>query len=314
MTTSKRKNFQFSGHETFNLRQNWLYKAVSFCRESLKRGESPNFNGPDAMVSLGVGKNMVSSLKWWGLQTGFLENCGNRILPSELSKVIFGDEINDDRALDPFGESLVTAWLAHWNLCSRPNKFTAAWYLFNVYNDQQVSREQLQKRLETFVEENGCNVTKNTLKRDIEVVFRSYTLSQRQKKDKYEDKVDSLFSCLGLISSADSSVFEIIRTHRGTLPTAFFVWATLDHWERLNELSPSKSLDWFQISFAANSPGRVFKLSERDLNERLEEVESISSGKLLWTDQLGIKNLVCKDPNLDLNSIKRELLIRAYRG
>ena len=90
MATSKRKNFQFSGHETFNLRQNWLYKAVSFCRESLKRGESPNFNGSDAMVSLGVGKNMVSSLKWWGPQTGFLENCGNRILPSELSKVIFG--------------------------------------------------------------------------------------------------------------------------------------------------------------------------------------------------------------------------------
>lgn len=56
MATSKRKNFQFSGHETFNLRQNWLYKAVSFCRESLKRGESPNFNGSDAMVSLGVGK------------------------------------------------------------------------------------------------------------------------------------------------------------------------------------------------------------------------------------------------------------------
>lgn len=112
----------------------------------------------------------------------------------------------------------------------------------------------------------------------------------------------------------DSTVFEIIRTHRGTLPTAFFAWATLDHWERLNELSPSKSLDWFQISFAANSPGRVFKLSERDLSERLEDVESISSGKLMWTDQLGIKNLVCKDPNFDLKSIKRELLIRAYRG
>lgn len=317
MTTNKRKDFQFSGHETFSLRQNWIYKVVAFCNEAISQGKVPPFNDPQAMVDLGVGKNMVSSMKWWGLQTNFLEYREGRVYPSELANMIFGSSSSSKDVgitpLDPYGESYATAWLAHWNLSCQANKFTALWYLFNVYNDQEVNREVLQKRLIAFSDENNISVTSNTIKRDVEVIFRSYCLSSNSKKENYEDKVDSFFGCLGLIASRENANFEISRGRRSTLPTSLFVWAVLDHWERLNKVSPSKTLDWFQISFAQDSPGRVFKLTEQDLNNRLEEFEELTSGELVWSDQLGIKNLISKRSVLDFEDLKKSMLVKAFR-
>ena len=52
----------FTGHESFPLRYSWLSKGYK------STYDEPNFfSRPDAMVELGVGKNMVSSIRHWGL-------------------------------------------------------------------------------------------------------------------------------------------------------------------------------------------------------------------------------------------------------
>lgn len=51
--------YSFSGHETFYCKSLWLKKGYDF----LKKGNS--FNNDDAVVKLGVGKNMVSSIRYW---------------------------------------------------------------------------------------------------------------------------------------------------------------------------------------------------------------------------------------------------------
>ena len=48
----------FSGHESFTCRQFWLKKGYDF----LIAGHS--FADPDAVVHLGVGKNMVSAIHY----------------------------------------------------------------------------------------------------------------------------------------------------------------------------------------------------------------------------------------------------------
>jgi len=48
-----RLRFSFSGHESFQCRQLWLKKGFDY----IKAGKS--FNSGDAVVDLGVGKNMV---------------------------------------------------------------------------------------------------------------------------------------------------------------------------------------------------------------------------------------------------------------
>ena len=67
MTGSGRVSF--SGHETFSFRYSWLKKAVD-----ATDADPHAFEAADAIVKLGVGKNMVSSIRHWGLVTGMLEN------------------------------------------------------------------------------------------------------------------------------------------------------------------------------------------------------------------------------------------------
>lgn len=324
MAPQRNKKFQFSGHETFTLRQNWPYKMVAYCNDALSQGKFADFNDAYAVVPLGVGKNMVSSMKWWGLQCGFLENTEEGIVPTLFSNLVFGCNqsgpsqdlftLLDGEPLDLYGESKVTAWVAHWNLCSAPNKFTCAWYLFNVYNDQFVTRDVLQKKVMEFAKSNGVSVTANTVKRDVEVLFRSYC-PVVSKKDSSEDTVDNLFADLNLITLKGTSGFDISRSFKTSLPTPLFVWAVIDHWETLNKISASQTLDWFDIAFAPSSPGRVFKLNESDLSSRLEEFEKLTDGKIIWTDQLGIRNLICrtKDSN-ELRELKERMLVKAFRG
>lgn len=53
-------SYQFSGHETFPLRQLWLMKAVNYTNLKLSTSNGAHsaiFAGEAAMSSLGVGKN-----------------------------------------------------------------------------------------------------------------------------------------------------------------------------------------------------------------------------------------------------------------
>lgn len=49
--------YTFSGHDSFQCRQLWLKKGYDYVQEG------KNFNDEDAVVKLGVGKNMVSSIR-----------------------------------------------------------------------------------------------------------------------------------------------------------------------------------------------------------------------------------------------------------
>ena len=60
--------YRFSGHQTFAFRYGWLEKGVKGV------AASPGiFAAEDAIVQLGVGKNMVESIRHWCLATQMLE-------------------------------------------------------------------------------------------------------------------------------------------------------------------------------------------------------------------------------------------------
>ena len=92
--------YTFSGHETFACKSLWLKKGYDF----VKDGHS--FNDEDAVVALGVGKNMVSSIRYW-LRAFGLINQDNEISP--LADFIFDTETG----CDPFVEDTQTFWLLH---------------------------------------------------------------------------------------------------------------------------------------------------------------------------------------------------------
>ena len=58
----------FSGHESFACKSHWLKRGYDFVIADR------NFNDDDAVVHLGVGKNMVASIRFWMKAIGLLQD------------------------------------------------------------------------------------------------------------------------------------------------------------------------------------------------------------------------------------------------
>ena len=97
--------YSFSGHESFPCKTLWLKKGYDFITNG------GDFNAVEAVVRLGVGKNMVSSIRYWIKAFGFNNEKTKRIV-----KYIF----DTDEGKDPFVEDIGTLWLLHFLLiCTR---------------------------------------------------------------------------------------------------------------------------------------------------------------------------------------------------
>ncbi len=88
------KKAQFSGHETFPLRQLWLKKAYNEVKKNGDLHSKDNksiFSDDSSVVRFGVGKNMVSAIRHWALATGIIEGddkTGYKI--TNLGEMLFG--------------------------------------------------------------------------------------------------------------------------------------------------------------------------------------------------------------------------------
>ncbi len=93
----------FSGHETFRCKTHWLKRGYDFM------DNNGNFNDEDAVVRLGVGKNMVSSIKFWMKAFGLVKE-DNRV--DDIADYL----LDDDKGVDPYFEDMGTLWLLHFLL------------------------------------------------------------------------------------------------------------------------------------------------------------------------------------------------------
>ncbi len=95
----------FSGHESFTCRQFWLKKGYDFLVQGY------HFFDPDAVVYLGVGKNMVNSIYYWMKSFDLVDDTG---LLRPLATYLLADN-----GKDPYLEQPGTLWLLHYLLVTR---------------------------------------------------------------------------------------------------------------------------------------------------------------------------------------------------
>lgn len=116
-------NPSFSGHQTFPFRYTWLKKGVDAVTD-----DPTIFSSENASVTLGVGKNMVNSIRHWCSVAGLInidKSERSRCVPSELGKVIFSEN-----GFDPYLNDPGTLWLIHWKISTNMNQSTT-WYWVN---------------------------------------------------------------------------------------------------------------------------------------------------------------------------------------
>ena len=292
----------FSGHETFPLRQMWLKKAFD---QANSQGVVPKaiFSDDHAIAAFGVGKNMVASIRHWALACDVLredKKVGYILSPTAL-KMLAND------GWDPYSENSTTAWYAHWWLAGRGNRATTWYWLFNHVTASTFSREELETPLAEFAKALDADrkLSPSTLSRDIDTCLRSY--APRSAGGSPEDYAEPMLGELGLIFEEHKGHFAFRRGPKATLHDGMFTYALLDFWDR--KAPGLSSLSFEAIAYGEGSPGRVFKLDEDSVAERLFSLADLTRGALSWTDTAGLRQ-VHRLPKAD--TLGEKMIEKAY--
>lgn len=260
----------FARHETFHPRFGWLKKGFDLANK-----DPEIFLRDDAPVRLGVGKNMVRSIRYWCKAFKVLE---------EDSSTQFGKELLSHDGWDPFLEDPASLWLLHWNLL-KPTCEAAAWYYtFNRFQQVEFTTEDLLEGLQKYREELGINTADSSLKKDVTCILRMY--SETENKNKLiEDSIDCPFAELGLLRTAGTAKQYTFRVgQKVNLPAEIVVVACLEYAQKRGS---SKTISISSLAYDAGSPGLAFKLPESVISEAIEQVARTTEGIAL-SDTAGI--------------------------
>ena len=273
----------FSGHETFTLRHGWLKKAVDGVRANPRL-----FADEDAMVDLGVGKNMVRSIRHWALATDTLAEFPST-RGAELGTTHFGGLIFGAQGRDPFLEDLNTLWLLHWKLATNERRSTGWCWMFNLLRTDEFTRNSLSELFQAELKRrNIAGPSASSLGRDIDCALRTY-LGTRAKADLLEENLECPLVELQLIIADPEGV--LFRFNRGSKPSVsdeVFLYCLLEFWEGR---TAGDTLSFSDIAFEARSPGVVFKLDENSTASRLERLDHLTGGKYIYDETSGLKQV-----------------------
>jgi hypothetical protein len=270
--------FTFSGHDSFQCRQLWLKKGYDYVQE----GKS--FNDEDAVVQLGVGKNMVSSIRFWLKAFNIIDN---KDIPTEFGKRLFDDETG----YDPFLEDDASLWLLHYQLVK--NGFASIYSI--IFNEFR--KEKLLFNKETFVNyvkrigdsNTDLNFNENTVAKDFIVFANLYKRNPVSKE--VEDSFSGILSEIELlktIGKGKDEQFFIENTERDNLPEAIVLYSILENSNYGNSISLNS------LEFDLNSPGSIFALNRSGLMNKIADVVD-NHKDITFTDQAGIKELQIKN-------------------
>ena len=276
---------QFSGHETFPLRHGWLKKAYDIVSDAGENAGVDLFKGPEAIVRFGVGKNMAIAIRHWGIVCGVLQEDTNGC----ISPTPFGDFLLGQNGVDPYLESSASIWLIHWRLAgASPSKATTWYWAFNHLPSQQFDRAGITATLLSIAKERKWKrAAASTFKRDVECFVRCYA-PKKVKGQTTEESIESSLSELSLITPLGTSSFRFNRGPHTSLPDEVFAWAVFEYWR---ERDSSKVLSIEQLTYDPGSPGRVFKLDDSSVADRLMRLSEVTGNRATWSDTSGIRQV-----------------------
>ncbi|MCL3779519.1 DUF4007 family protein [Prolixibacteraceae bacterium JC049] len=264
----------FSGHETFYCRHYWLKKGFDFLNNN------NNFNDNDAVTKLGVGKNMVTSIRFWLRAFNITQNEGKNY--EDITD--FGNFLFGDKGIDPYLEDINSLWLLHYHLVKK--EFSSIYTLFfnNIKNgDREFSDSKIKSQLIYRIEKESKELpSEKTLANDIKVFRANYV--QPRKSINIEDDFIGLLQELHLFEKHENNKIVVQNAERESISAELFMYTILDRFNSRNSIAVE------EILTEKNSPGIIFCMNENGVLKKLNEiVEKYPEVRL--TEDAGIREL-----------------------
>lgn len=249
-------NYRLKGHEKFPLREGWMNKGIFVAKENGTHIFLEN-RGPDV---LGVGTNMVKSIRYWMQACGMLKKDGNKEKISEIAEIIFEK--------DPYFEDFFSLWLLHSNIAKNIKQATVWYMFFNKFKADSFSKTDLQEKMkQELFHYVGQNVTESSLRDDIDVLLNMYSKGEIRNEDP-EDKIVSPLSVLGILKKEDEIYYKVQPDLR-----------KIDNMLVLYEISclfeNETSLSIERIATGERSLGAIYHMTMVTVNKYLDSLESM---------------------------------------
>jgi len=257
----------FARHETFHPRYGWFRKAYRSV------AEDPHvFDSEDAPVRIGVGKNMVRAIRFWGLAAGLIEpDSESRLRRKPIEGTPFGDRLFADAGWDPWMEDPGTLWLLHWRLLATPCQLPVWWLAFNEFHPIEFTDDDLEDAVAAQLDANADWKTphRSSVRKDVSALLRTYAPQERTKRTSIDDVLDCPLRELNLIRRATAAGrYRFILGTKPTLPSEVATAAALEY--VAETVAGGKSIAVSRLAHDPGSPGKAFKLNETELLAALE--------------------------------------------
>ena len=261
----------FSGHESFPCKTLWLKKGYDFVVQGNK------FSDTDAVIKLGVGKNMVASIRYWLRVFGICD--GDQ--PTGLGNYLF----DENNGKDKYMEDLATLWLLHFNLV-----FSQEATLYNMFfcglqrERTKFEREQIiaYVRLKLIEAGKQSAFNENTMKKDVGVLLQNYCLPRKPQSN---EDFSSLLIDLDLIrQDLEGRNYYFNVDGKRKVTKEIYLYALL----KLKEQEGDNTIPFDMIQ---DQVGLVFCMQDYETVEMLKLL-SQSYGKYInYNDVAGIKQI-----------------------
>ena len=281
------------GHETFYIRKGWLTKGMKYVSQfpDVFTSKAPARKPMDV---LGIGSNMVLSLRYW-LQTVGLTKEDKGEKGKRIQKLTsFGELVfNNDKYIEEIG----TLYLLHYRLASNKENATSWYYFFNRLNLSEFTEEDFFIGLSKFLADNdyGKEISKRLVDDDFSCIISTYI--SKEKSSGSEVSAENNIDCpLGELNLLDIvSKRKGIVTYKKSVPSPksfdpYVILAAINE-KRNAEEDKGLEIQLNKLMTDDNSIGKIFNLDAVSLLDVLHAVEKTGKLKIIRTAGLDVIRL-----------------------
>lgn len=267
---------RIGGHETFYPRERWLYKGLME-REYLSQKNF--FKEEEAEYPtdlLGVGVNMVKSIRYWLTAFGIVQKEANIETLSPWAKELL--------ALDPYLDSSPSAWILHYRLVTNDNGPSSWKWFFSETESNRFDKSSWVMECKNWLErEFKREVSERSLTNDFSTMMGMY--SQGEKKDHF---YPSPFLAMELIRY-DEHLKKYFRNLQISIPPIILLYLLVVF--KNTYFSDTEVLDLDYIRRLPDSPTRIFRLETDAVFEILDHLPANLEKKIQRSRTAGMKTI-----------------------
>ena len=267
--------FTFSGHESFPCKTLWLKKGYDFVKAE------KDFNAPEAVVDLGVGKNMVAAVRYWYKAFGLNKDAETGWIADYIFK--------SDMGKDPYMEDLGTLWLLHFLLIYSGEASLYKMFFVDFQKERRLfDREQVVSFVKRKMIEAGKEnlFNENTVKKDVGVLLLNYCLPRNPQSN---EDFSTLLMDLDLLRQVDKTSGDDKRNGyyfnvegKRKVTSEMFLFALL-----MTKEENDNSISYDTLS----ELGLMFCMTDLEVIDMLKYLSEEYSESLTYSDVAGIRQL-----------------------